>query len=510
MPKVEFKIQNLKFRICLIAVLSLLVLSGFVSPALAQNSFQPSAFSNQQTQPSTSNTQTVLDTVLNSVAGCMIAGTSLIEGEKCKDEGKQISALSFLGQGIAAVSTPPLSSNQALANFSSSLGIIEPVYAQNVTGSGANIIKPVEALWQVLRNLAYSLYIILFLVVGLMLMFRQKMNPQTVISVQAALPGLIIGLVLITFSYLIAAAIVDLTFLFIPLVAVIFDQASPNNVFKGTNAFFEGTQFANNATLLELSQNANFFSFWKAFLLNKGFYLDIFGNTGQNFGIDPTNILISLLNTIIEILKGATNIIVAIVVIIAIFIQMLRLFIQLVRAYITIMVYTALGPVMILVSSIPGRSKGLENWWKTILANALIFPAVFASFFFGGMIIGDAAIINQSAFQYTMPFFSGLPVQIISYIIGLMVILGTPAVPGLVKEALGVKDMKGFPEAFKQGADSGFSPVKGLVTKPFSRMGEEAKAYREARLKTDYPYGDQAALDKRARSRPWVKWLSGV
>jgi hypothetical protein len=402
----------------------------------------------------------------------------------------------------------PLSSQQALADMGESLGI-KSAYAQNVTGSGANVIAPVKALWQIMRNFAYLMYIILFLVVGVMLIFRQKMNAQTVISVQAALPGLVIGLVLITFSYLIAAVLVDLAFLFIPIVGVIFDQASPTNLFKGNAEFWRGTAMeasvGNYNSLVDLSQNANIFSFWKAYILNLGYTFDIFGNTTTPPQISITDLFQSLLNSVIWLAKGITNVLVAAIVIIALFVQMIRLFAMLVRSYISIMAYTFLGPVMILMASIPGRGKAIENWWKTILANALIFPAVFAGFFFGGMILAPNGAIDQAQFGSTLPFFSGLPVQVIKYILGLMIILGTPAIPGMVKEALGVKDMKGFPEMAQAGFGTGGEVVSKGIKKftGYDSIVKQREALRESILRNKY----SGTEDLAHLSRPG--WLGG-
>ncbi len=489
-----------------LSLITFLLLTGCVSPALAQ-----------APQTADQNTQTVLNSLLNSFAGCLVAGQTLIQEEPCRNGSQaslngQISGLGLVGMGIAAVSTPPLSSQQALADMGESLGI-KSAYAQNVTGSGANVIAPVKTLWQIMRNFAYLMYIILFLVVGVMMIFRQKMNAQTVISIQTALPGLVIGLILITFSYLIAALLVDLAFLLIPVVGVIFDQASPTNLFKGNPNFIQGTAVSQTAgnynSLVELSQNANIFSFWKASLVNFGYTWDIFGNLGNSLKFDLTSwngVLTTLLNFIVEFLKFGANILVAAIVIIALFVQMIRLFAMLVRSYISIMAYTFLGPIMILMAAIPGRGKAIENWWKTILANALVFPAVFAGFFFGGLILAPNGAIDQAQFGSTLPFFSGLPVQVIKYILGLMIILGTPAIPGMVKEALGVKDMKGFPEMAQAGFGVGQKVVGTFLKKstPYESIMKQREALREASLRN--MYNNDSDLSHLARP----DWRGGV
>ncbi len=61
--------------------------------------------------------------------------------------------------------------------------------------------------------------------VGLMVMFRQRINPQTVITAQAALPGLVIGLILITFSYFLAGLISDTAFISTNLIGYYFSAA---------------------------------------------------------------------------------------------------------------------------------------------------------------------------------------------------------------------------------------------------------------------------------------------
>ncbi len=500
----NFKCQilNAKLQICLVIALSLFILTGCVSPSFAQSPV------------TTQNTQNVVDSLLNSVAGCMLAGKSLIPGQPCQNEMslpgqsqsslfQQKSALGFIGAGISGVSTSPLSTKEALADMGSSLGFAKPAYAQNVQGSGANIIAPVKTLWQIIRNMSYMFYILLFLVVGLMLMFRQKMNPQTVISVQAALPGLIIGLIVITFSYLISALLVDLAFLFIPMVAIIFEQASPTNIFINNRELLADTPFANYKHLIDVAQNANIFTFWNGFTKNIILY-DFFGNTPQNWSLKVDNLLGSVLAGLVELGKNGLNLFIAVVVIFALFIQMVRLLALLVRAYITIMVYTFLGPFFILMSSIPGRGKGLTDWWKTILANSLIFPAVFAGFFFGGMFF-NAEIVDQTQFQYTMPFFTGLPVQVIKYIIGLMIILGVPALPGMVKEALGVKDIKGIPEVAMAGFGSGGEVVSKGIKKytGYDSIMKQREALKEGILRNKYSSTDDLAH----LSRPG--WLGG-
>jgi hypothetical protein len=481
----------------IILVSCFLFLVSFSNPAYAQT--------NATQKP----TEQVLNSVLNSFGGCMVAGISFIPEEPCSGNPvnsstsiNQNSGLGIVFQGISYVSTPPLSTTEYLADVGSNLGLIKPAYAQDVQGSGNNILLPVKKLWSIIRNFSYLMFTFIFMFVGLMVMFRRKLNPQTVMSIQSALPGLIIGLILVTFSYLISAAIIDLTFVFIPIVAAVFQQAGDN--------FFKHN-IMGDVNLIELAQNANLFSFWYAVVTNPeplGLNLlrdakeasDKFpaAASGSLSNILNGNILLvlqsmlgGLLNALVYLVFALGNILIATIIVIALFIQMLRLLMALVRAYISILVYTILSPLIILIASIPGKGGMLSTWWKTLLANALIFPAVFAAFFLAGLILGtdgiDASLFNNgvavvgSESFYTLPFFTGIPVSVLKYVIGYGLILGIPAIPQMVKEGLGVKDLKGIPETALQGFGAGAQPVTKFLGKAsgYERLKKDRQAYEE-------------------------------
>jgi hypothetical protein len=129
----------------------------------------------------------------------------------------------------------------------------------------------------------------------------------------------------------------------------------------------------------------------------------------------------------------------------------------------------------------------------------------FSLIFFGGMILAPNGAIDQAQFGSTLPFFSGLPVQVIKYILGLMIILGTPAIPGMVKEALGVKDMKGFPEMAQAGFGTGGEVVSKGIKKftGYDSIVKQREALRESILRNKY----SGTEDLAHLSRPG--WLGG-
>lgn len=417
---------------------------------------------------------------------CELAGTSPVD--KCIGLGKdkKISlydqvpgggALGGLTTFMIAMYQPPTSTAQYLAHLGENLGFVKPAYAQ-VGGSGAGIIEPIRALWLVTRNLAYIAFIIVFIVVGFMIMFRARINPQTVIGIQQALPGLILGLILVTFSYFIAALLIDLAFVGIQVVGQIFLRAGNNALdtealARSSNVFnlFVSTIRPENIPEVAGGVVGTLFSAGGGGAGGAAVFLipAVIG------GIVGT-VLAPGVGTAIGVLGGAAapailGLIVPLILILAIIIQFFRLLFGLITSYISLLVTTIVGPFIILFASIPGRSGVLGLWWKSLLGNALVFPAVFAAFMFAGLILG----LDPKAFNASPPLFGGLSTELLRLILAYGIILGTPAIPGMVRRAIGVPELGGIPQAaiggFMVGAQAG-----GAIAGPAGRGAAGAGA----------------------------------
>lgn len=394
---------------------------------------------------------------------------------------------------------PPISSYEYLASLGENLGIqIKPAYAQ-VTGSGEGIIKPVLKLWQVTRNIAYLAFIVVFIVIGFMVMFRQKINPQTVISIQAALPGLVIGLILVTFSYFIAALLVDISFLGIKLVTEIFIQALPNALGDADKL----KTLADNSNILQLFNTAQGVV-WN----NTGDVSDAIYKTAIK-DINPFMLIIpAIIGTIAAMFLGPVgwlgaigaaaggvavglnissivSAIITLILVIALLIQMFRLFFSLLGTYIQILVATITGPLIILVSSIPGRNAGVNNWIKGLIANVLVFPAVFTAFLFAGLILASPS----SDWRASPPLFGGLTTEVLKFLLAYGILLGVPSVPDAVRGAFGIKPQQGgFMQAAMAGFMGGFGVGRGATAAGWKKFTEPMNRVREARQKAEASY----------------------
>jgi hypothetical protein len=471
------------FFITLISLISLtlLFLATPISPTFAQ---QAPATTNTATSSTllpvdatnynaAKHTNFLGENILGQLIPCEIAGVSFLAGESCVfyDSGGSLLTSTVLpgGGALGTLNTvmtvmytsKPTSTGLYLAQLGESLGIKNAYAQQAVSGSGEGILRPVVQLWQLSRNLSYGAFIIIFLVVGFMIMFRRKLNPQTVVTIQSALPGLVLGLTLVTFSYFIAALIVDISFILMQVVASIFAQIAPS----GTAA----------SDYSELAKNSGVFKIFSSFFLfgSEGGLLQSFSkafdpnaiNSGAGHSLNLIPITGPDINKSLQSIRagaiggGASNLI-AVIILIALFIQMFRLVWSLLTSYIAILAATVLGPLVIAFASIPGRGGILVTWWKSLLANILVFPAVFAAFLFAGVILG-----SQSDFKQTLPLFAGINPQILKFLIGYGIIMYTPSIPGHVKNLLGVNNSQVAIQAVAVATNSDkmrFETVTGL------------------------------------------------
>lgn len=387
-------------------------------------------------------------------------------------------ALGLIGQMFSAlVLTPPVHSPNYLASLGSNLGLVTPAYAQ-VGGTGQSVINIVLTLWQISRNISYIVMIIIFVVIGLMVMFRQKINPQTVITVQSALPGLVIGLILITFSYFIAALLVDVGFLATWLVGFYFIQTQPAGTVNPTG------------TIL-LDQNV--ITLFNAFInVGNNEILEAFVNSVMSGIIDPASRVIRSAAVFIAcqhgvniagsipfggivacLLAGGTAAanppwvigwFLYVVVLFVLIVAMIRLLMRLLNNYIQILLLTFTAPFNFLVASLPGRQGIAMDWVRNMLCNVLAFPGVFAAFYFAGYLIGsDPRATNTTnpgtpgvvqLFNFvrdpvtghlltlpnslqTMPLLGGLDSVFVRFLLAFGVLVATPAIPDAICSVIG-------------------------------------------------------------------------
>ncbi|MGB9911493.1 MAG: hypothetical protein ACPLKP_02705 [Microgenomates group bacterium] len=310
----------------------------------------------------------------------------------------------------------PASSIDYFADLGKKLGIAKPVFAQQ--GSGYQGLIPILKLWKAFRNISYLFFTIVFILFGFAIMFRAKINPQTVISIQNAIPKIVIGLILVTFSYAIAGFLIDLLYWFIYFIINVF---SSNNLLPTDRIAFYQNSFLGGAGGLFNSFTSTFGNFLVPLL--------ILGVASTAVGGIIGGIVAGGGGAGVGALAGALFFL--IIFLIIIIISFFKTLLSLIKSYVTILFLIIFSPFQIALGILPGQ-KGFENWLRNLVANLAVFPGV-ALF----LLICNALIINAG--QIWVPPLIGLYGRVTVAILGLGLILLLPKIPDMIRDAFQVK-----------------------------------------------------------------------
>ena len=371
------------------------------------------------------------------------------------------------------------SSREYIADILDNIGIptVSSAYAQ---GTGYAAMQPFLPIWKVFRNLAYSLYIIMFIVIGVMIMLRTRVNAQTIITIQSALPNLLITLILITFSYAIVGFMIDLMYFLIYFVVYLVSAAglidTPTKAiarlmnYSAWSVIFEGRNSIISAVSLAIG--------------------DVLSGLGTN-GLELVGTLISWASPMY------------LIVAVAFAIAMLKLMFALVKSYVMLLIQLITAPVQILFNAMPG-SKAFSGWLKRTASYLIPFPVAAAMFIFSAVLVGDptqATILKDFGADAnpfgvsSSPLTSGDKVWLppftltgsvdftgrdILVLVGFFVFLMTPTAVKMAQDWLQVKESPYTAEAFANigvGVKGGTLPISwGWKT-----IQEEMAAKRSAK-----------------------------
>ncbi len=343
-----------------------------------------------------------------------------IEEEGCTDlssnnSGTNVAdtgAIGSLSNLITAMYTHPVADTQTyVAYVLKSAHITAPAYAQ---GLGFSSLDPVLNLWTTFRNIAYMFFVLIFVVVGFLIMFRQKVG-QTAITAQQAIPQIIISLILVTFSYAIAGLLIDLMYVLMALIIGVFSSFFSDDVF-GYNIFQLGGKLFEGAA--DFYRNKDFIS---GFLTG----LDINGAANQ---------VVSLISSLTLM----------IILTIAMLIGIVRLFFELLKSYATIVISVVVAPLLLMMGAIPGRSNAFGSWIKTLVGHLSPFPVILMVLVMFYAFTEGA--VNASSGGFMPPFLlnagNGIGESIIA-LMSLAIILALPDIVIKIRDGIAPKDAFG-------------------------------------------------------------------
>lgn len=305
---------------------------------------------------------------------------------------------------------PPASTQMYVADVLHSMGVIAtPAYAQ---GLGFASLNPVLNAWKTFRNVAYFFFIIIFIIIGFMIMLRQKISSQAAVTAQQAIPHIVVALLFVTFSYAIAGLLIDAMYVVMYFLI---------NIFGKNDTLIQQNFLGLGGLLLTGSTFTTAFSSVEAFVTNS--------LGGSEFSAAAVTGVIG-------------GLVASVVIAIAVAIGIFRLFFELLKTYISILLSIALAPIILMMGAIPGKNT-FGPWLKSLVANLAAFPTVVLVLILYDELTGaiystgvDRAIIQDGGFL--PPYLAGSGVaNTIPFLVGLGMILIMPELVTQAKKAFG-------------------------------------------------------------------------
>lgn len=332
------------------------------------------------------------------------------------------------------------------------------------TGIGFGGLTPVLGVWTAMRNLVYLLFVLVFIVLGLGVMFRLQIDPRAVMSIQNQLPKVIIALVLVTFSYAIAGFLVDMMYLSLFLIVNIFHAqgldistnlaTNPINAAGGLGGDGIGGIAKDASQGITSVVNSIFDGTFGSIF--KGIINTLFGAlTGAGIGFigGPVGAIIGgviggVAGNFLGLIPGVpdpfTMVVGAIawlVIIIALMSALFRLWFTLLKTYVFILIDITFAPIWIAFGLFPGSSLTFGNWIRSLVSNLAAFPVVLILFSLGKTLQDGFASSGPNAF---VPPYIGDPgnMSVFGSLIGMGMILLAPEAVNIAKSALKSPEFK--------------------------------------------------------------------
>lgn len=270
---------------------------------------------------------------------------------------------SSLATTIDSVTTKnPISGVGYLRGLAAKFHVVPEAQAQ---GFGYATLGVVQTIWVAVRDMAYFLMIFAFIIMAFMIMFRSKTSPQTVITVQSALPRLVLILILITFSYAIAGFVIDLAYLSVGLVAILGSTLSNLGPLELFNVLITSRPITH------------------LFLIPIIAVVVLFGVPGALTALFGFGFLILAVGAILVFL---------IVIIWAVI--MLRIIWLMLKTFINVVLLVVFAPILILVGVFPAAG-GFGNWVRNLASHVMVFPAIIAMVFLAHFMFWTALVTGD-------------------------------------------------------------------------------------------------------------------
>lgn len=238
--------------------------------------------------------------------------------------------------------------------------------------SGTQILSPIRKLFEYVRGIAYVCSVLVIVVISFMIMFRQKVGGQIAVTITNALPRVLIGFILIHFSFWIASVILSLSTFLMAISEVAISNAikdisgitdiqtvglgGPLHLWWGLFRWIIGPVAVDSDSM-----------FW-------GSKTGAFANSIPGM-LGLSTVWKSFFSQGVDLSFGA--IVVRIIFLIGLLFAVFKIFFNLIKAYAQIFLKVIILPITTLMGMFPGQEKTIIDSYKSILVDSLVFPVTF-------------------------------------------------------------------------------------------------------------------------------------
>ncbi len=431
----------------------------------------------------------------------------------------------------------PAHSFEYVNYLAQNFGIAKPALAQT---TGFQQLNPLMNAWAAFRNMIYIVFVLVFILVGLAIMLRVKIDPRTVMTIQNQIPKMIIGIILVTFSFAIAGFLIDLMWVATYLIINLFANADPQIKLEIANQ-------VNYQAPIYFDKNVNFVSMsWQAAgaigtfiqsMLETGpgkilqGILGMLMMAGSVAAGVAAGSAIPIIGSIIggiagavtaagfaeKVLAGLGQLIAFLIIAVAITFAMFRLWFKLLLTYVGILIDIVLSPLFIVIGIIPfmGSERGFGSWLRSIGSKLIVFPTVVAMLLLGKVFIDAIQSTGANTF-FTPPLVGNVGnADQLAAVVGLGIILLTPNVATMVEKMLKAPKFEMAPigQAFHVGTSTLGKPT-GYGWKQLTRPADYTRGagpIRSLPIRLTQKYADNHKNSKIAQrlADGTKQWLGG-
>ncbi len=411
------------------------------------------------------------------------SGLCLMIGEVCTknpadaDKDFESSIFGYISKGIAMpFMNPPASGSYWVYENLQKTGFVPKSYA--ATGIRFASLQPLSEVWKLFRDIALLVIVLFLIVAGFMIMFKVKISPQAVISLENTLPRVVITLILIVFSFAIGGFLIDLMYVVTHVIVAIIGSNSVHPISpiqqvtlatnSGTSQLFSEV-FLNGQALLVgpaifaflptvINISMRLILMGGTFLLIRRTFppaeVVVTGQPAEPVGVAKSPLAL-IVSTVAYALLGifAPLLLSLFIIFFTGLLVFFRIFFLLFTAYIRILLSIILAPLILLLEAVPGRNMFMK-WLKSLIADLLLFPLTITLIILSSIII--TLPVNSSLWQ--PPFLYGPSAQGFSILVGIGILYMIPDFAKLVRGLFGIK---GSPLKFGLGTFFGGAAAVG-------------------------------------------------